>query len=596
MGEVGMNWKVSQNELIEVAQGRLEADLYIKGGTVINVYSGEFLKHNVAVYKDGIAYVGEDESSIGENTKVIDAEGKYISPGFIETHAHPWVFYNPVSQTEKVLPLGTTTSVNDNLFFYLDMGAEKFKELLFDLKDLPGNFLWLIRLISQSDYPGERDWFNHEDVRDLLQLDDVAGSAEVTRWPLLYKADPFLLDTVDFVRNIGKVVDGHNAGCSFEKLNSIAASGVMACHEAIKADEAINRLRLGLWTVLRNSSLRPDLSEIVKIITEEKVDTRRVLMTTDGPHPSFIEKEGFVDGLVRQAVELGVPAMTAIQMVTINAATYLRMDDQIGGVAPGKKADILILPDLVDFRPEVVISNGEIVAENGHLKASLPEIDWSKYKTGDTFAFPKSLLENPDLYLFPQEEDNEKVPVIHFISNVITKQKDMELPAVNGHTDISGEEGLVYAALISKKGEWITRGVMERFAVTLDGMASTYNTTTELLVAGRNPEAMAKAAARVHELGGGVVIVDGDSIVLEIPLPIAGMMVPHSSFEVAVRNHDKLLSYMQERGFPFHDILYTLLFLTCDFLPGLRLTATGLYDVKKDENVVSSTSLPVFKQ
>src|SRR5699024_10355472 len=324
-----MKWRASQSELIQVAQGRLEADMYIKGGTIINVYSGEFLKQNVAVYKDGIAYVGEDESSVGEHTKVINAEGKYLSPGFIETHAHPWVFYNPVSQTEKVLPLGTTTTVNDNLFFYLDMGAEKFKEMVMDLRALPGNFYWLVRLVSQSDYPGEREWFNQEDVRDLLQLDEVAGSAEVTRWTLLYKGDSFLLDTVDFVKGLNKVVDGHNAGCSYEKLNSIAASGVIADHEAIKADEAINRLRLGMWTVLRNSSLRPDLSEVIKIITEEKVDKIRVLLTTDGPHPGFIDEEGFVDGLVRQAVELGVPAMTALQMVTLNAATYLRLDNHI---------------------------------------------------------------------------------------------------------------------------------------------------------------------------------------------------------------------------------------------------------------------------
>jgi len=590
-----MKWKVSQNELIEVAKGERYADLYIKGGTVINVYSGEYLKQNVAVYQDGIAYVGENKASIGAHTKVIDAEGKYISPGFIETHAHPWVFYNPVSQTEKVLPLGTTTSANDNLFFYLDMGAKKFKEMLIDLRELPGNFLWLIRLISQSDFPGEREWFNQEDVRDLLQLEDVVGSAEVTRWPLLYQADPFLLDTIEFVSGLGKVVDGHNAGCSYEKLNAIAASGVIADHEAIKAEEAINRLRLGMWTVLRNSSLRPDLSEVIKIITEGQVDTRRVLMTTDGPQPSFIDKEGFVDGLVRTAVEQGVSAMTAIQMVTINAATYLRMDDRIGGVVPGKKADILILPDLVDFKPDMVISNGEIVAEDGQLKVSLPEIDWEKYKAGDSFQFPKSVLENPELYLMPQSEQGAEVPVIHFLSNVITKRKDMKLPAHNGHTDIQEEEGLVYAALIDRQGNWMTRGVMEGFAVHLDGMASTYNTTTELLVTGRKPEAMAKAAARVHELGGGVVIVDGDSIVLEIPLPLTGMMVTDSSFDTAVQSHDKLLSLMQERGFPFHDILYTLLFLVCDFLPGLRITANGLYDVKKDEIVVPSTSIPVYK-
>ncbi len=586
-----MELKAQRSELIEVAKGNKPADLYIKGGTVINVYSGELLKQNIAVYKDCVAYIGTSEASIGEQTKVINAEGKYLSPGFIEAHAHPWVIYNPVSMTEKVLPLGTTTTVNDNLFFYLHMGAKGFKEMVNDLKPLPGNFFWLARLVSQADYPGEREWYNHNDIRELLDLDEVLGSAEVTRWPLLYNGDPFLLDTMDYIKKLGKVSDGHTAGCSYEKLNAVVSSGVTACHEAITAKEAFDRLRLGMWTTLRNSSLRPDLQEIIKLITEGNVSTSRILMTTDGPHPSFIEKEGFVDGLVRQAVELGVPVMNAIQMVTINAATYLRLDDYIGGIAPSRKADILLLPDLVDFRPDLVIASGRIVAEKGELTASLPNIDWNKYMVREPFAFSKSLLENINLYRYPHPTEKNPVPVVYFKSNVITQRKDTNLPSVNGDADLSGHEGLVQAALIDRNGEWVSKGILERFAVNLDGMASTYNTTTELLVVGRNPEAMAKAAARVHEMGGGIVIVDGDEVVVEIPLPFTGMMTTNPSFDAAVEYHERLLSALQERGFPFHDILYTLLFLTCDFLPGLRLVPYGLFEVKTDDILLPSAPL-----
>ncbi len=582
-----MDFKAKRSELIDVAKGNLPADLFIKNGTVINVYSGEFLKQNIAIYKDCIAYVGTSDASIGKHTRVINAEGKYLSPGFIEAHAHPWVFYNPVSVTGKVLPLGTTTTVNDNLFFYLHMGAEGFKAMLKDLKSLPGNFLWLVRLVSQADYPGERDWYNHKDIRELLALDEVVGSAEVTRWPLLYNGDPFLLDTMDYIKKLGKVSDGHTAGCSYDKLNAVVASGVTACHEAITAKEAFDRLRLGMWTTLRNSSLRPDLEELTKLITVGNVSTSRIIMTTDGPHPGFIEKEGFVDGLVRQAVELSIPVMQAIQMVTINAATYLRLDDYIGGIAPGRKADILLLPDLVEFRPEMVIASGEIVSQNGKLIASLPDIDWNKYIVREPFRFSKTVLENTNLYRYPHPSESNPVPVVYFKSNVITQKKDTHIPAVKGYADLSSHNGLLYAALIDRKGEWVSKAILERFAVNLDGMASTYNTTTELLVVGRNPDAMAKASKRVHELGGGIVLVDGDEIVLEIPLPLTGMMTPDPSFTVALEYHDQLLSAMQERGFPFHDILYTLLFLTCDFLPGLRLVPNGLYEVKTDEILLS---------
>lgn len=585
-----MKTKASRVELIEVAQGRRPADLFIKGGTVINVYSGEFLQQNVAVYKDCIAYIGESEAAIGEETKVIHAEGKYVSPGFIEAHSHPWVLYNPVSMTEKVLPLGTTTTVNDDLFFYLHMGAAGFKQMVQDLK-LPGNFFWLVRLVSQADFPGEREWFNQEAIQDLLNLDEVLGSAEVTRWPLLYKGDPFLLDTMEVLREKGKVADGHTAGCSYEKLNSVVAAGVDACHEAITAKEAFDRLRLGMWTTLRNSSLRPDLPEIIKLITEGKVNTSRILMTTDGPHPGFIEKEGFVDGLVRQAVELGISPMQAIQMVTINAATYLRLDNYIGGLAPGRKADILLLPDLVNFRPDMVVAGGEIAAEKGVLQVELPTVDWNKYLVRKPFVFSKEVLDNANLYRYPHPSSDEPVPVAYFRSNVITQRKDMNLPSVDGYADLTNEEGLVQAALIDRNGRWVSKAILERFAVNLDGMASTYNTTTELLTVGTDPKAMAKAAKRVYEMGGGVAIVDGDDIVLEVPLPFTGMMTTNPSFDQAAEYHDKLLAAMQERGFPFHDILYTLLFLTCDFLPGLRLVPYGLYEVKTDEILLPAEQL-----
>lgn len=590
-----MKAKATRAELIEVAQGIRPADLFIKGGTVINVYSGEFLHHHVAVYKDCIAYVGESEKAIGEQTLVIDATGKYVSPGFIEVHAHPWVIYNPVSQTEKVLPLGTTTTVNDNLFFYLHMGASGFKEMLKDLEPLPGSFLWLARLVSQADFSGEREWFNQADVLDLLEQEEVMGTAEVTRWPLLYQADPFVLGTVDIVNSKGKIVDGHTAGCSYDKLNSIAASGVSACHEAITASEAYDRLRLGLWTTLRNSSLRPDMAEIIKMITEGNVSTNRILMTTDGPHPAFIQEEGFVDGLVRRAVELGLPAMTAIQMVTLNAATFLRLDHVLGGIAPGRCADLLLFPDLEKFRPELVIAGGEVVATHGKLTAKLPEIQWDKYMIREPFSIAKAELDNAELYRYPHESSRNPVPIVHFRSTVITQKKEIELPTVDGYADLSNQHGLVYAALIQRDGEWITRGILDNFAVSLEGMASTYNTTTELLAIGRDPHAMAKAAGRVYELGGGVVIVERGEIVLEIPLPVTGMMTDSPSFDVAVEYQNRLLTALKERGYPFHDILYTLLFLTCDFLPGLRLVPRGLYEVKTDEVLLPPVPLKTKK-
>jgi adenine deaminase len=350
-----------------------------------------------------------------------------------------------------------------------------------------------------------------------------------------------------------------------------------------------------MWTTLRNSSLRPDLPEIITMITEGKVATSRILMTTDGPHPAFIEEEGLVDGLLRKAVQLGLPPMQAIQMVTINAATFLRMDEKIGGIAPARRADLLLLPDLTDFRPELVISAGEVVASKGELLVQVPELDWDRYISVRPFGLAKADLAQADLHRCPHGSADEPVPVISFRSTVITTHKQMNLPVDKGYVDLGAQQGLVYANLIDREGRWVTHGIMENFAATLEGLASTYNTTTQLLTIGRDPEAMALAAARVHELGGGIVIAEGGRVILEIPLPLTGMMTASPSFEQAVEYQNQLLAAVQERGYPFHDILYTLLFLTCDFLPGLRLIPLGLYDVRADE-IVKPAVKPLLKR
>ncbi|MFZ3172629.1 MAG: adenine deaminase C-terminal domain-containing protein [Carboxydocellales bacterium] len=316
-----------------------------------------------------------------------------------------------------------------------------------DLKQLPGTFLWLLRLVSQADYPGEKEWFNEKDLQSLLELEEVVGTAELTHWPLLYNADPGLLATIEVAKKLGKIVDGHNAGCSYDKLNTIAAAGVSSCHEAITAKEALDHLRLGFWTLLRNSSLRPDFPEILNLIKEGKVSTSRMILNR---------------------------------------------------------------------------------------------------------------------------------------STVISKREDIALPAVDGYADLTGHPDLIQAALIDRDGKWVTRGILKNFAPHLAGLASTYNTTTELLTMGRDAKAMALAATCVQEMGGGIVIVDGEEVVLEIPLTLTGLMTTSPSFEQAIANQNLLSAAMEERGYPFHDILYSLLFLTCDFLPGLRLIPYGLYEVQTD--------------
>lgn len=536
---------------------------------------------NVAVTGGRIAYVGEGKRAIGPETRIVDASGMIVAPGYIEAHFHPWVLYNPVSLVEGVLPLGTTTIVADNLFFFMQMRLERFAAMADDLKELPLLYLWMARLTSQSKFPGEEDMFALDKVEPLLWRDDVIGTAEVTRWPALAAGEPALISGIRAAKALGKIVDGHTGGASEARLQPVAAAGIDADHEAITRQEILNRLRLGIWTMLRNSSLRPDLPELLRVVTEDGVSTQRLIMTTDGPAPEFIAENGLVNGMLCVAVENGVPPMQALQMVTINPATLFRIDGQVGGIGVGRRADLLLLPDLTSFRPETVITRGHVVAERGELRAPLPNIEWGSY--GSRPRFDGSLdLADPTLYPQKVSGDEAEVPVIHLRSAVISERRDAWVRTENGSVALDEEVGTLHAALVDREGDWISRALVSGFAADLDGLASTYNTTTQLLVLGRRPEAMAQAAKRVRQLGGGIVVVKGGDVVYELALSITGMMSGLPFAEIVEQNR-RLSRMVAEAGYEHHDILYTLLFLTCDFLPALRLTPLGLLDVKTSE-------------
>lgn len=575
-------------KLIETSRGQRPAELFVRGGTIANVYSGELHAGNVAVTGGRIAYVGEGERAVGPDTRIVDASGMIVAPGYIEAHFHPWVLYNPVSLIEGILPLGTTTVVADNLFFFMQMGLDGFRAMADDLRELPLLYLWMARLTSQSKFPGEEDMFALDKVEPLLRRDDVVGTAEVTRWPALAAGDPALISGIRAAKALGKIVDGHTGGASEARLQPVAAAGIDADHEAITREEVLNRLRLGIWTMLRNSSLRPDLPELLRVVTEDEVSTQRLIMTTDGPAPEFIAENGLVDGMLRVAVENRVPPMQALQMVTINPATLFRIDGEVGGIGIGRRADLLLLPDLASFRPETVITRGRVVVENGELSAPLPLLDWEKY--GSRPRFDGSLnLADPALYPIRASEAEAEIPVVHLRSAVISERRDTRVATEDGLIVLDGQKGLLHAALVEREGGWISRALVSGFAADLEGLASTYNTTTQLLVLGRRPEAMAQAAKRVGELDGGIVVVRNGAVVYELALPITGMMSDLPFAEV-VESNRRLSRIVAGAGYEHHDILYTLLFLTCDFLPALRLTPLGLLDVKASKILSPSSA------
>jgi len=582
-----------QEERLKIKRKAREPELFLEGGRVLNVYSGEVLESNVAVKGERIWYVGPRSDSIGQKALRLDMSHKVLVPGYVEPHCHPWNIYNPVSLGEEFCRLGTTTLVCDNLIFYMMMGVEGFKTFMAAFSKMPVKFFWFMRLVPQTPMEQEDTLFSAANLKRLLRNPLILSIGEITRWQDLIKGNPKIERMIRMARSLGKRVDGHTAGAKYENLGILSRSGVESCHESITAEEVMERLRLGFHVLLRESSLRQDLRGLLKGVRKNPLSLRRVMLTTDGSSPTFHLASGMTDHLVRIAMEEGIDPVEAYRMVTLNPAVYFGLEDRLGGIAPGRDADLLVLRDLRDPTPELVISKGRIVSEKGVLLSPFPEPDWKRFSNAPEREYKgrarKDFFEIPVKGM--AEGQRLSFPVIRLISTVITRIKRVEFPVRGGLVDLSAVDGFCRVAVLDRRGRWIANGILEGYADRIEGIASTFNTALQILVIGQNPGAMASAVNRVVRMGGGIAAIEKGEVVFEFPLPIGGMMSVKSLGEVAEKEA-ALKEFLSIRGYPFHDPLYTLIFLPNDFLPEVRINRKGVVDIKKDEVLWPARELP----
>jgi adenine deaminase len=549
------------------------------GGQILLVQSGEVHPGNVAIAGDRIAYVGPDDSAVGPRTRVVNCAGKIVAPGYIEPHCHPAPMANPVEYARALLRTGTTTVVADTLFVLSHAEPGLWGEFLETLNRMPVQFLWFLRLHPQAHSPHE-DRFELDLLETVLPLESVVTVGEITRWADLYRGDESLLRKVHRARRAGKRAEGHNPGVSYARLQALVAAGLSSDHEAIDADQARDRLRAGLYVMLRHSSLRRDLPELAEVALGAGPAVGRVMMTADGADPAFIRRHGYMDHLIRVAMDSGVPAVAAYMMATLNPATYYGLDEEIGMIAPGRLADLLVLRGLEDPTPELVVAKGRIAVEAGDVLAAFPKIDWERYFPA---RYRPTWEPRPEWFALRSEGESLSGPAIWLENPVITRRQDLTLRVRDGAAQLP--DGVLLVALLDHRGEWIVRAPLANFARRLGGLASTYNVANEILVYGQDPDDMATATRRVLELGGGVALVEGGRMLFELPLPYVGMAGPLRLDEVADRI-ERLTELLVARGYPHHDVPYTLLFLPFDSLPDLRLTYRGLWDVRAERSIL----------
>ena len=560
-----------RRRLTDVARGAAPADLYVRGGTLLNVYTGELYPANIAARGERIAYVGVRDDMVGARTRVVDASGGVLVPGYIDPHVHPATLTGPAALARFVLPLGTTAVVADSLQFWELGGLQAFQTVADALTPAPLRFYWMVRPHAQSRSPDEWRRFRVATLARALAHPRALAVGEVTRWPDAWRGDPELLRRLGLAR--GGRVEGHTAGASGEKIPAIAAAGFTSDHEPITAQEVLERARQGIAVMLRESSLRPDLVGLLDALKTAPALASRLMLTNDGSMPAFLRTHGFIDHLIRVALERGVTPIDAYRMATLNPAMYYGLDADLGGIAPGRYADLCVLGDLAEPRPSTVIARGKVVATGGRLLGRVAEPPWQRVFRSPEARLTVGWRARPRDFELPSRA---AYPVMQLVSAVISRLQERPLQA-----------GDLRAALLDRAGRWVAPGVVAGFAERLDGFATTTSTDFNILALGRRPEAMARAVNRLLDLHGGIVLVEGERIVYEMALPLGGIMT-RASVEDAARSEDELRRHLAERGHAHHEPLYSLFFMAADFLPTVRLSPRGVWDVKRSRVLLPS--------
>jgi len=573
--------------LLRTARRQQPATMWLKGGRVLNVYTKAWQHLHVVLSGDRIAYVGEKEPVVDEETEILDAAGYDLVPGYIEPHAHPFQWYNPVTLADFALQTGTTTMISDSLMLCGLLPYPEVAHIMENLQRHPVKQFFWARLDPQIRRQVEHHAYTREGLTRMMSHPLVIQGGELTDWQGVLAEDETILFGLKHIRDLGKRMEGHHPGASYDTLAAAAAAGITACHESISADEVIHRLQLGMYATLRHSSIRPDLPELVRGLMERGVAwSPRMLMTSDGSTPPMLRR-GFTDYTLRVAMEAGMPPVEAYVTATLNPAVYYGIDGEVGGIAPGRLADILLLSNQENPTPELVIANGRREAVRGRLLQPAVQVDWH------TYSFPRveDMLDDPVQPMwFRMQHEGRAVPVLRMINAVITKLEWEELPADDtGAVSLQHDPELAFVCSIDPRRKRLTQAVLRGYARELEGLASSYTASSDWLVIGRDPQMMAQALRHVIGMGGGIAWAEQGQIVYDMPLPLAGQMTEAPMDEI-VQKAETFVERIREKGYTHLDPIYSLLFFTATHLPFVRLTGDGLYEVKQGTVVVPSRS------
>jgi adenine deaminase len=585
----------TSRNLVDTAMGRMPADLVIRNGRWVCVQSGEIIPAvDVAVCKERIAYVEPDAShTIGSETKIIEAAGRYLVPGLLDAHMH--VESGMLTVTEfvrAVLVHGTTAMFIDPHEIANVFGLKGVRLMVDEAANQPIH-VWVQMPSCVPSAPGLETpgaSIEPEHVAEAMLWEGVIGLGEMMNFPGVIHSDQKMHAEMAETRQAGKVIGGHYASPDLGlPFHGYAAGGPEDDHEGTRLEDAIARVRQGMKAMLRYGSAWHDVETQVRAITESGLDSRHFLLCTDDSHSHTLIQEGHMDRVVRHAIEQGLKPLTAIQMATLNTAEHFGLARDLGQLAPGRYADILLVQDLSNFQADMVIAKGTLVAESGRClvdKKPYPYPDWAtksvkigrKLTKGD-FRIPVS---NSSLV-------NETLPITANVMGIIENQaptKHLRIPVfpINGEIQADIDGDLAKVALVERhKGSGnVTVGLVKGFGFnTSCALASTVaHDSHHMLVVGTSDDDMAQAANELARCGGGQIVVKEGEVIGLVELPIAGLM-SHESAEIVARKADSVLEGFKICGSKLNSPNMQLSLLALVVIPELRISDKGLVDVTK---------------
>ncbi|MFY4776982.1 adenine deaminase C-terminal domain-containing protein [Metabacillus sp. RGM 3146] len=570
MSEEKFYWKSSKiREQIDIASQKAAPTILLKNGTCLNPYLNQWLTANIWIYEDRIVYVGDELPDHTEGTEIVDCKGQWIVPGYIEPHAHPFQLYNPHSLAKYTGEFGTTTLINDNMNLILNCDKKKALTFMKRFKNLPVHTYWWARLDLQTEIQDEDKLMAPDQMKNWIENDCVVQGGEMTGWPRLLAGDDLMLHYIQEIKRQRKRMEGHFPGASESTLTKMKLFGADADHEAMTGEEVLNRLKLGYHVALRHSSIRPDLPVLLEDMKKLNITHfDHLFFTTDGSPPAYYE-EGMTNVLIKIALEHGISPMDAYKMASFNIANYYSIDHLLGSLTPGRFATLNILSNPEEPLPVSVLSKGEWLKKGGGAVNAMPKVKWEELGFSP-LQLDWELTADDLQFSMPMGLKMKNAVIMEPYTVTIDSSFD-ELPMESDES---------FLALIDKKGKWRINTVLRGFAKNIHGFASSYSTSGDIILIGKNKKAMLAAFKRMNEIGGGIVLTAGKEVLHEIPLHLNGG-ASALDMPILIEQVRKLDYLLRERGYRFDDPIYSLFFLSSTHLPYIRITPRGIYDVKK---------------